>query len=80
MLTHAATEEGVMGKKLATKGNLRTGQRSAVRDLRPRRLPTAQAGEIKGGLITETTIPGVRRSKNEVAVETLEIAHAGFGG
>jgi hypothetical protein len=64
-------EEGVMGKT-------RTGQRSAVRDLRTRRLSTSQAGKITGGLITETTIPNVRHSKNEVAVESLEIAHAGL--
>jgi hypothetical protein len=58
---------------------LRMGRRSAVRDLRTRRLPARQAGEIRGGaLITETTIPAVQRSKNEVAVETLVIPHDGL--
>jgi len=67
-----------MGKKKATKGSPWTGQRTAVRDLRPRRLRAGQAGEIKGGLIAETTLPRARHSKNEVAIETLEIAHAGL--
>lgn len=69
-----------MGKKKATKGSPRTGQRSAVRDLPTRRLGTGQAGGIKGGLITGTTLPEARRSKNEVAIETLEIAHEGLSG
>ena len=62
-----------MGKKKATKGSPRTGQRSAVRDLSTRRLGTGQADGIKGGLITGTTLPEARRSKNEVAIETLEV-------
>jgi len=40
---------------------------------------TSQAGGIKGGLITTTRSPEARRSKNEVAIETLEIAHEGLG-
>ena len=38
----------------------------------------AQAREIKGGALTGPTSPSSRRTKNEVAVETLEIAHEGF--
>ena len=38
----------------------------------------AQAREIKGGALTGTTSPSARRTKNEVAVENLEIAHEGF--
>lgn len=37
-----------MGKKKATKGSPRTGQRSAVKDLPTRRLRTGQAGGIIG--------------------------------
>jgi hypothetical protein len=38
----------------------------------------AQAREIKGGALIGTTSPSARRTKNEVAVESLEIAHEGF--
>ena len=38
----------------------------------------AQAREIKGGALTGTTSPSARRTKSEVAIETLEIAHEGF--
>jgi hypothetical protein len=38
----------------------------------------AQAREIKGGALTGTTTPSARRTRNEVAVETLEIAHEGL--
>jgi hypothetical protein len=38
----------------------------------------AQAREIKGGALTGTTSPSARRTKSEVVVETLEIAHEGF--
>ena len=58
-----------MGKKKTTKGNPRTARRSTVTDLPMRRLRTGQARGIKGG---------ARRTKNEVAIETLEIAHEGL--
>ena len=38
----------------------------------------AQAREIKGGALTGATSPSARRTKSEVAIETLEIAHEGF--
>lgn len=38
----------------------------------------AQAREIKGGAVMGTTSSSARRTKNGVAVETLEIAHEGF--
>jgi hypothetical protein len=38
----------------------------------------ARAGDIKGGAITGPTVPAPRRTKSEVSIETLEIAHEGL--
>ena len=56
-----------MDEKREPKGQ--TTRRRAAKDLRTRRLRDGQADAVKGGL--------TRRAKNEVAVETLEIAHVG---
>ena len=64
-----------MGKKSGTKS--RTTRSTAAKDLRARRLRDGQADAIKGGLLPATTSPQTRRTKNEVAIESLEIAHVG---
>ena len=38
----------------------------------------ARAVAIRGGSLPATTSPDPRRAKNEVAIETLEIAHVGL--
>ena len=38
----------------------------------------APAGDIKGGALTGPTAPAPRRTKNDVSLESLEIAHEGF--
>ena len=58
-----------------TKG--RTTRRTAAKDLRTRQLRDGQADAIKGGLLPAMTSPQTRRAKNEVAIESLEIAHVG---
>jgi hypothetical protein len=55
-----------MGRKSGTKG--RTTRRTAAKD---------QADAIKGGLLPAIASPATRRTKNEVAIESLEIAHEG---
>ena len=64
-----------MDEKREPKG--RPTRRRAAKDLRTRRLRDGQADAVKGGLLPAMTSPETRRAKNEVAIETLEIAHVG---
>jgi hypothetical protein len=59
-----------MAKRSATKGK--------AKNLPTRQLQDGRADRIKGGLLPATSSPATRGTKNEVAIEVLEIAHAGL--
>jgi hypothetical protein len=64
-----------MGKKNVAKGRRKLA-RSATTNLPPRRLRDTKADTIKGGLLPARA--SFESTKNEVAIETLEIAHVGL--